>query len=284
MPVKAVPPASSPAPTNVPAPTHSPAPTLRAATGHGTAPTDIPAPTLGSTSSHSPGATHSLAPTSGAAAAHSETGARSARPGKIAKAPPQARTRGGRTNLLYVVQPHDTLWGLAANHLGNADRWEQLFDLNRGRSEPNGNVVDPSLIRVGWTLKFPVGATGLSSEPAPNRVADPVYVVQPGDSLWALAAAHLGSPYRWSELFELNRGRAEPGGRLVDPNLIYVGWTLKFPPGATGLATNSASAHTVESRALENRPTSAGKTVLAVWSGLAQLGQQTNDVIAGWSI
>ena len=265
-PVKAVPPATSPEPTNSPVSTHGPAPTPGATAGHSTAPTHSPAPTLG------------------AAAAHNETRARNARPEKRPTTPGRAPTRHDQANPVYMVQPHDTLWDLAANHLGNAYRWDELFDLNRGRSEPNGDFVDPNLIYVGWTLKFPVGATGFSPEPAPIRGVDPVYVVQPGDTLWALAAAHLGSPYRWSELFDLNRDRAEPGGRLVDPNLIYVGWTLKFPMSATGFSTDRASIHAVETRGLENRATSPGRTVLDAWSGLAKLRQQTSDGMAGWSI
>lgn len=54
--------------------------------------------------------------------------------------------------------------------------------------------------------------------------------------MWGLASAHLGSGLRWSELFDLNRGRTQPGGgSLVDPNLIYPGWTLVFPSDATGV-------------------------------------------------
>jgi nucleoid-associated protein YgaU len=68
------------------------------------------------------------------------------------------------------------------------------------------------------------------------------YVVQPGDNLWDLAAAHLGSPLRWYELYNLNQDRTEPGGgALTNPNLIYPGWILEFPAGATGLADTSAA-------------------------------------------
>jgi nucleoid-associated protein YgaU len=73
------------------------------------------------------------------------------------------------------------------------------------------------------------------SAPAPRRAAEVLYVVQPGDTLWSLAAAHFGNPYRWVELYNLNRDRAEPGGqRLVNPDHIYVGWTLEVPQGAAG--------------------------------------------------
>ena len=37
-------------------------------------------------------------------------------------------------------------------------------------------------------------------------------------------------------------GPSQPGGgALVNPNLIYPGWTLEFPAGATGLADTSAA-------------------------------------------
>jgi hypothetical protein len=81
----------------------------------------------------------------------------------------------------------------------------------------------------------PARATG----PPPHR-AEPVtdqrgtsprtYVVRPGDTLWGIAKRELGDPLRWSEIYELNSGRAEPGGRtLEDPHWIYPGWLLVLP-------------------------------------------------------
>jgi LysM domain len=180
------------------------------------------------------------------------------------------------------VKPNDTLWDLAAGHLGDAHRWSQLFDLNRGRPEPGGRLVDPNLIYVGWTLRFPDGATGLTLETAPHRQIDRVYVVQAGDTLWDLAATHLGSPYRWVQLFNLNRGRLEPGGRLVDPGLIYAGWTLEFPAGAIGLAAVGAATHPAGGQGLERRALPA--TTLVAYLGLKRLGQQAIDGVSGWSL
>jgi nucleoid-associated protein YgaU len=58
------------------------------------------------------------------------------------------------------------------------------------------------------------------------------YVVQAHDTLWELAAVHLGNPLQWTELFALNQGRQEPGGLVfTNPNLIYPGWTLTLPAG-----------------------------------------------------
>ena len=91
----------------------------------------------------------------------------------------------------------------------------------------------------------------VAAAPAPRRVVQPpptaqppstqppathVYVVQPGDTLWALAARYLGDPLRYQQLFALNRGISQVDGfTLVDPNLIYPGMKLVFPADAIGL-------------------------------------------------
>jgi nucleoid-associated protein YgaU len=91
-------------------------------------------------------------------------------------------------------------------------------------------------------MPAPASAPAPSLAAAGTAPATLTYVVQPGDNLWDLAAAHLGSPLRWHELYNLNQDRAEPGGGvLINPNLIYPGWTLQFPAGATGLAGTSAA-------------------------------------------
>ncbi len=56
--------------------------------------------------------------------------------------------------------------------------------------------------------------------------AQPVYVVQRGDNLWAIAETHLGSGFRWTEIHDLNRDF------IADPNLICTGWQLKLPADA----------------------------------------------------
>jgi hypothetical protein len=64
----------------------------------------------------------------------------------------------------------------------------------------------------------------------------PTCVVRRRDSLWRLAERHLGDGLRWREIYDLNRGRPQPGGRtLTNPDLILPGWTLRLPEDATGL-------------------------------------------------
>jgi DNA-binding SARP family transcriptional activator len=68
-----------------------------------------------------------------------------------------------------VVRPRDSLWKLAEDHLGDGLRWRELWDLNRGREFPDGDVfADPDLIRPGWVLRLPPDATGGELEPGLN--------------------------------------------------------------------------------------------------------------------
>ncbi len=54
------------------------------------------------------------------------------------------------------------------------------------------------------------------------------------DCLWRIADRELGDGARWPEIYDLNRGRPQPGGgTLTDPNLIHPGWVLILP-GAPG--------------------------------------------------
>lgn len=91
-------------------------------------------------------------------------------------------------------------------------------------------------------LTIPETGTAVATETAPPSPApEHVYEVRPlhdghRDTLWSIAAEHLGDPLRWPEIAELNRGRPQPdGGKLLDPHWIRPGWRLVLPIDATGL-------------------------------------------------
>ena len=55
-----------------------------------------------------------------------------------------------------TVKRGDSLWRLARIHLGAGARWEEIYDLNRGRVQADGRTLrDPNLILIGWILELP---------------------------------------------------------------------------------------------------------------------------------
>src|SRR2546423_8497729 len=79
--------------------------------------------------------------------------------------------------------------------------------------------------------------------PAPGKTVVKEVVVRPRDDLWDLAEAHLGDPFRWREIWELNAGRLQPDGQgFVEPELILPGWVLELPPDAVGIEAPPAAA------------------------------------------
>ena len=70
---------------------------------------------------------------------------------------------------LYTVQPGDNLWDIALTHLGNGEDWHQIFALNAGLLQPDGErLVLPSLIQPGWILRLAVAAPAPATAPGGN--------------------------------------------------------------------------------------------------------------------
>jgi LysM repeat protein len=76
-----------------------------------------------------------------------------------------ATTPGGT---IIVVRKGDTLWALAQKHLGDPQRWPEIFEANRDV------ISDPDEIDVGWRLRIPAAATSPApASTAPSRPATP---------------------------------------------------------------------------------------------------------------
>jgi LysM repeat protein len=100
------------------------------------------------------------------------------------------------------------------------------------------------------------------SSPTPVLASHPVldryYVVQPGNTLWGIAAQELGDPERWPAIFNLNAGHPQPGGgTLVDPNLIYPGWRLELPGSPSVTSATTASSPGIQTDVLARASVSA---------------------------
>jgi nucleoid-associated protein YgaU len=60
------------------------------------------------------------------------------------------------------------------------------------------------------------------------------------DTLWDIADRTLGDPFRYKEIFELNKGKLQADGRrLTDADLIRPGWQLVLPADAKGAGVTS---------------------------------------------
>ena len=54
------------------------------------------------------------------------------------------------------VAAGDYLRKIAMAHLGDENRWPEIYALNRGRAQADGrSLTHPDLIRVGWWLQIP---------------------------------------------------------------------------------------------------------------------------------
>jgi nucleoid-associated protein YgaU len=75
-------------------------------------------------------------------------------PGWIFRTPANAPTDAPTGTLdTVVVQPGDTLSRLADEHLGDPDRWHEIWDLNANATMRDGRTFDdPNLLLAGWQL------------------------------------------------------------------------------------------------------------------------------------
>jgi LysM domain len=61
----------------------------------------------------------------------------------------------------YIVTPAESLFTIAAGTLGDGSDWAEIFRLNEGRLQPDGErLTNPRMIRPGWILQLPADATG----------------------------------------------------------------------------------------------------------------------------
>lgn len=79
----------------------------------------------------------------------------------------------GTPDGVYTVRRGDTLSAIAHRCLGDANRWPEIFTLNRGTHFPQvgGTLRDPDLIHPGWVLRLPAGPT--STPASPTSPTDP---------------------------------------------------------------------------------------------------------------
>ena len=90
-------------------------------------------------------------------------------------------------------------------------------------------------------MRYMVNGVELDQEIGAQLVGQRVYIVQPPegryhDNLWDIAERNLGEGRAYSQIYDLNAGRAQPdGGSLELARLIQPGWLMVMPDEATSV-------------------------------------------------
>jgi DNA-binding SARP family transcriptional activator len=121
----------------------------------------------------------------------------------------------------HRVEPRETLWSIAADHLGSSLRWRELAELNYGiRQADGGALTTAHWVTTGWLLQLPVTSDGFRPHDRQSNVHQPNGHQQltNGRSLTASERATVG--------FENRPGR-DPSTLLPTPatevQSVYVG-------------------------------------------------------------
>ncbi len=97
-------------------------------------------------------------------------------PGVVLRIPqPTPPARDDASEETYVVKKGDTLSQIAADEVGDAARYPEIFEASKDIDQPGGeHLTDPDLIKPGWTLDVTPDdadatetAAGVETEPAP---------------------------------------------------------------------------------------------------------------------
>ena len=177
-------------------------------------------------------------------------------PATPAGGPASEQTRSAPQNdkpsRTHTVQPGDTLWQLATDLLGDGARYSEIAKLNYGVAQPDGHALTSAhWLTPGWQLTLPDDAAPTTDTGSP---ADRTVIVEPGDTLWQIAADHLGDGDRYPDIAAASTQVQHDGARLVDPDLIRPGWELTLP-GSTAAA--AAVPDTTASRRASGRGATA---------------------------
>src|SRR5258705_2919890 len=96
------------------------------------------------------------------------------------------------------------------------------------RKQKRGGVTMVQLLRKSITALafFAISATAWGQAPSSPLTLRPDaperYVVVPGDTLWGIASRYTDSPWRWPELWGLNKDE------IRNPHLIYPGYVISL--------------------------------------------------------
>lgn len=135
-----------------------------------------------------------------------------------------------RDEILYIVQPGDSLGAIAA-----------FFEIDPTELQRINGIVDPSVLRAGDELRVPVQEGTESERIAASQDEDAIeavgpppgeeYVIEPGDNLYDIGV-----------FFGVGYLELQSYNRLTDFEAanLQVGWTIIIPPPANAVEEESS--------------------------------------------
>ncbi|RBM17401.1 transcriptional regulator [Prauserella sp. PE36] len=138
--------------------------------------------------------------------------------------PAEITTASGRT---VTVEPTDTLSAIAERELGDPDAWHPIFDLNAGRTQPDGRALrHPDQILPGWHLVLPAQAAPPPAQP-PEQPATPPNSPTPAPAPEGPAtSAEQPAPPHAPRGEQPDMPKAQPGTGIALPTGAFVGLGL----------------------------------------------------------
>ncbi len=176
----------------------------------------------------------------------------------------------------YVVKSGDTLWDIATELYGNGKKWRIILDANKDKLAEGDNL------KVNMVLVIPKDteqAADITPDTRPTIPAEfqgkDTHVVEPGDSLYTIAAKYYGDAGLWRHILDANKER------MPDENRLSVGDVLVIPKVEKPAAAEKA--------AVEKEPAIppefAGKRTYTVESGdnLYNISQKVYGSHSKWT-
>lgn len=178
-------------------------------------------------------------------------------PPSRASASSETPSAGGQ--VIHYVEAGESLYDVAEKYLGDGGKWRAIVEANREA------VPDPDLVTAGLRLVIPASpdavprrAAGRAASESAESEPPKTVKVQPGDTLFEIAKAYLGSGERWREIIAVN-------DELQDPTDLRSGMSITLPPLNGSAPSNGTDRNRTDTR--RNSSGASPQTTYVVQTG-----------------
>ncbi len=139
----------------------------------------------------------------------------------------QKSSYGFSTDVIYKVQPNDSLIKISRKHYGDGEKWTKIFEANKD------SMPDPNALYVGQELLIPSISMEKETDKAfqtPSRTKSNkkrsanvnIHTVEAGDTLYRLAEKYYDNPSVWIKIYEANEDTIEDKGLLKEGQILII--------------------------------------------------------------